>query len=974
MSAWTFQINAGGGWIDLTDYNGRSLIPREGISLQRDSHNKGKSTIDTLSFRIVGADQSLIQLLYNQKTYEPIEIVVDRDGFRYFTGYLRPVDEISTTAESVAETEISLEAVDVLWKLQRKLDSKLNKDGDSVDSIVRSLLSRGGFSSGDMIFPVTLTQSVSVFQEDADDREILQIIDTLLFEYHSCLIATASGEIDIFDWLDDGSTPVGTFDEFIDSVNARKTDDDYGYIEVSHYRTASVGNDSGTGLETLHTSYHYQTGQGLMGTSPQSFELRLDLEDLLPDGADVLSVSDLQVQFSWQNTSVDGTAIYTSRGSSTGFRNVGSTINGIERKLRYGDGVRLNMSSSRDGDDAVNLMVDFHDEFIQELGKRNEFTTGQSFRIANVTIQVRGKVEYRTRTDVIRETVSDAGSANARAERYDAEYIYTTSGGQSLASAILQLRQYGSKKWTVRSSSELAVGDVVEISPGPYGLSVRSRIQRVVDSQDNATDYGLQEYVYTVESLESASSSSSSPSTGIPSIPAFRPSPASLDDRPTFQDIIDGVTDGGKLDELPPPALSVAATVRKVSLSVGYADGIVSGSLRVELQISNDDTNWFSLGPGGNNDSDWKDTADEVTRIVGSSYTHDNLPLNGDAADPLQTTYYYRARMAAGALTSAWSDSVSVVVSPVLEGDIGANSVTANKINAGAVTANKIDAGAVTADKIGVGAVTADKIDAGAVTADKIDVADLSALGANIGGWDILSTRIQSTDVTVLIDSNERRFEVRDAFDTPKIALGYLGNIPGFTSDEFGLFVGDGNTVSFTSGATFDEGSYFINADAAFVAESGAREAVRLGSLGSGEIGLDIGSMRFGETLGGGSATGTFGDTLGGGGAAGAFDETFGGGDAEFGNDKGLLYTMSDNVLKFQGELRAATGTFSGDLIAAGGTFRGELQAAGGTFAGSLQAATGDFSGQLRARTILVGSGVFNSDPFYAYTIRFPVA
>jgi len=90
---------------------------------------------------------------------------------------------------------------------------------------------------------------------------------------------------------------------------------------------------------------------------------------------------------------------------------------------------------------------------------------------------------------------------------------------------------------------------------------------------------------------------------------------------------------------------------------------------------------------------------------------------------------------------------------------------------------------------------------------------EISADTGEVGGWDIVSTRIQSDDTTVRIDSSERRFEVQDAFGTPKTALGYLGNLPGFTIDEFGLFVGYGNTVSFSSGGSFEEGSYMIHSD-----------------------------------------------------------------------------------------------------------------------------------------------------------------
>jgi hypothetical protein len=68
-----------------------------------------------------------------------------------------------------------------------------------------------------------------------------------------------------------------------------------------------------------------------------------------------------------------------------------------------------------------------------------------------------------------------------------------------------------------------------------------------------------------------------------------------------------------------------------------------------------------------------------------------------------------------------------IAAGSIIAGKIGANAITSNTIAANAITAGKIDANAVTADTINAGAITAVKIDTDAVTADKIQAGAITA-------------------------------------------------------------------------------------------------------------------------------------------------------------------------------------------------------------------------------------------------------
>ena len=491
MSSWKFEIYLDDAWVDLTNYGGRSLVSREGIDFDGQQHNDGRSVVNTLAFALVDTPAALLAELYQKPTYQLVPLTVTRDDGQYFAGYVRPVDSYTGEALGGAlERSVQIEAVDTLWRLQRTLESKYQRVEYTVDAIVRELLILGGFASGDLVFPVALTQIVANISEDADDKEIIEILDDLLYEYHHCLIANEHGEVELFDWLDDGvSVPVGTLQETIGREDHEKTDEDYGYATVSYLLYARI--ESLKDYIGLHESKP-SVLQNLPANTNRT--ARLDLLEKLPDDSEVIGYEDLYVDI-WAYLAPSTVPYSTRRSSSLIVDGTSRTVR-LSRSLAqpYLYGTAKATLDFEDGALDLELLIDpFFWYLPPGAGLSEDFRLVAFMGDMDIVfVQVRGTVIYKKRAGEVKEETSAVGERTARREEYTAEYLFDRADAQSLASAILQLRQYGSRRWTRRSGTYIPLGSVVTVDSATLGLTSRGRILRLVDSQSNATDDGLQ--------------------------------------------------------------------------------------------------------------------------------------------------------------------------------------------------------------------------------------------------------------------------------------------------------------------------------------------------------------------------------------------------------------------------------------------------------------------------------------------------
>nr|BDD43793.1 hypothetical protein 12 [Spirochaetaceae bacterium] len=206
---------------------------------------------------------------------------------------------------------------------------------------------------------------------------------------------------------------------------------------------------------------------------------------------------------------------------------------------------------------------------------------------------------------------------------------------------------------------------------------------------------------------------------------------------PTTGDVEDG-TVGGTPVALTTPAVAVAATQRKVSISISKQPDLTAASLVYDVQISKDQVSAYALGPGGTGADDWRTgLVDGYTSIPTEAHEHNALPLAGDAGAPAPATYYYRARRRTNAATSDWSPWASVTVSPLVEIDYGAGTITAPKMAVASVTAAALVADEATIDKLFGTTANIDALFAKSATVTNIQAIELSADKITAGTLDV---------------------------------------------------------------------------------------------------------------------------------------------------------------------------------------------------------------------------------------------
>jgi len=340
-----------------------------------------------------------------------------------------------------------------------------------------------------------------------------------------------------------------------------------------------------------------------------------------------------------------------------------------------------------------------------------------------------------------------------------------------------------------------------------------------------------------------------------------------------FSQIVDGYIPAGDMSTLDPPSAALTSQGRTISMAIALPSGLVSATLVTEAQISDDGATWYSMQDGSDPAGDtswmtsWQGTLDDVTAFTGLQYVLNRIPFGGTEGIPTEKTYYFRFRFVTGysaRVETAWSATYSIAVKPLTTIDIEGGKITTEKIQADAITADLIATGAVTADAIDVDDLFAQTITipaGGSLTAGDVELSSTGLTGpgfaitasgiaadqGTIGGFNIGATRLFSgaaagDGARIQLDVTQNRFAIYDASNIAKVALGYLGGIESFNSNQYGLYIADGNVARFEGGAELVGNDYTIAQDGALVIENADGAAVaRFGSVGTGEIGMILG-------------------------------------------------------------------------------------------------------------------------------------
>ena len=147
--------------------------------------------------------------------------------------------------------------------------------------------------------------------------------------------------------------------------------------------------------------------------------------------------------------------------------------------------------------------------------------------------------------------------------------------------------------------------------------------------------------------------------------------------RAKYIELQEGYTAGGGV-EIP--------TVPVISVIEGHFKGItlewdkqlnLTNFDRYEIQVSDDDSTWYSLEQDL---TDWKDTLSADTDVFFERMVH-NVPFAGTTEIPLAKTLYYQVRrVTKEPVASAWSTSASATTLLVDNGDLTANNISVGKL------------------------------------------------------------------------------------------------------------------------------------------------------------------------------------------------------------------------------------------------------------------------------------------------------
>ena len=211
--------------------------------------------------------------------------------------------------------------------------------------------------------------------------------------------------------------------------------------------------------------------------------------------------------------------------------------------------------------------------------------------------------------------------------------------------------------------------------PAPSGPMVKAETRLEIEEITTFTPAGTPDPVIDF---------SGDPSPG----PNYSEFDEAVDDRPTYEEVVDGFNaGGGTVTPTVPTPVAMSAGNRAIVIEWD-SQANLTAKQTFEVQVSINESNWYSLDQTGTG----LGTLNAETPVAGTMIVHGRLPLDGDDDDPVASQWFYRVRRLAGSTPSAWSSAVSAFSLALAQGDLAANSIYGNNIRAGEVEASKMAA------------------------------------------------------------------------------------------------------------------------------------------------------------------------------------------------------------------------------------------------------------------------------------------
>ncbi|WP_321991537.1 YCF48-related protein [Marispirochaeta aestuarii] len=145
------------------------------------------------------------------------------------------------------------------------------------------------------------------------------------------------------------------------------------------------------------------------------------------------------------------------------------------------------------------------------------------------------------------------------------------------------------------------------------------------------------------------------------------------------------------------PVLSGSGIFRGFQIDIEPQQNLMN-PLRIELQVSEDQTDWFSLGYGTAATTDWYGELNAITRIPEPAkfFVHAPTPFvthtdgNGQPYVTGRTLHYRARRRTRSDVVSDWSEVLTLTSSVIEDGTIGLDAIIGNMIKAGTIDATRL--------------------------------------------------------------------------------------------------------------------------------------------------------------------------------------------------------------------------------------------------------------------------------------------
>ncbi len=609
--------------------------------------NELKPTANYCKFQM-HRDAELINLLMTNEKETLISITKDSED--YFTGIVRP--NVDGSVEALIGPT-SIECVDYSERLKKKIRTTFAwanyyvcDNTTKTQSLVHQLIIKAGMTADDVDI-ADILKSVPYFINVASFEESTywDALASILFEFGYVWYWDESGKFCVYNFIPDAATPTATFDNtnMSGTLKLSRRINKYEAFTIEYWNLAT---------ESGATVFKETSG----GDDAHTCNIDVEDEHYYPDGSDTASV--------YLEYDYDGGEIVYVAGATADFEL---------------DGITQNLFTNYYKRAAIQLYND----------------TGSTATITKLSIT--GTVTYKK---TLNKSKVEFIVNSENALKYEAKHLSAQADSDKLASGLLRYYRYSPVSYVLTSYDDVAMGTIVTLAETALGIS---QTCIVVKKDDVEVRTGLRRY--TLEGIAAYSAETVAHESIIISVP---PDVAPQDPTVvgvTATEIISGFTRGGGTMTPTTPTIAVckATSTRAILLQWDRQLDLTNFD-HYELQVSDDDTNWYALKFDG---TDWKGAAAGHTDWYSEMLVHAGIPHGGTEDEPEGQTLYYRVRRVTKAADeSSYSASASATENVVANGDLAADSITANKLLASDITTMLLRAtGAVIIGYYGTGTV-----------------------------------------------------------------------------------------------------------------------------------------------------------------------------------------------------------------------------------------------------------------------------